>query len=34
MGGWMDALADKVHKQGEHISQHCYISHNLVAVIR
>ena len=28
MGGWMDALADKVHKQGEHIPQHCYISHN------
>ena len=24
----MDALADKVHKQGEHIPQHCYISHN------
>ena len=22
------ALADKVHKQGEHIPQHCYISHN------
>ena len=21
MGGWMDALADKVHKQGEHIPQ-------------
>ena len=28
MGGWMAALADKVHKQGEHIPQHCYISHN------
>ena len=28
MGGWMEALADKVHKQGEHISQHCYIPHN------
>ena len=31
MDGWMDALdalADKVHKQGEHIPQHCYISHN------
>ena len=28
MGGWMEALADKVHKQGEHIPQHCYISHN------
>ena len=27
--GWMDgALADKVHKQGEHIPQYCYISHN------
>ena len=25
MGGWMEALADKVHKQGEHILQHCYI---------
>ena len=24
----MEALADKVHKQGEHIPQHCYISHN------
>ena len=22
MGGWMEALADKVHKQGEHIPQH------------
>ena len=22
-GGWLDALADKVHKQGEHILQHC-----------
>ena len=21
MGGWMEALADKVHKQGEHIPQ-------------
>ena len=28
MGGWMEALADKGHKQGEHIPQHCYISHN------
>ena len=28
MGGWMEALADKVHKQVEHIPQHCYISHN------
>ena len=31
MGGWMDALdalADKLHKQGDHIPQHCYISHN------
>ena len=26
--GWMETLADKVHKQGEHIPQHCYISHN------
>ena len=24
----MEALVDKVHKQGEHILQHCYISHN------
>ena len=24
----MEALADKVHKQGEHIPQYCYISHN------
>ena len=24
----MDALADKIHKQGEHIPQHCYISHD------
>ena len=24
----MEALADKVHKLGEHIPQHCYISHN------
>ena len=24
MGGWMDVLADKVHKQGEHIPQHCH----------
>ena len=24
----MEALADKVHKQGENIPQHCYISHN------
>ena len=23
----MEALTDKVHKQGEHIPQHCYISH-------
>ena len=29
MGEWMEALADKVHKQEEHIQpQHCYISHN------
>ena len=28
MGGWMEALADKVNKQGEHIPQHCYISDN------
>ena len=28
MGGWMEALADKGHKQGEQIPQHCYISHN------
>ena len=29
MGGWIEALANKVHKQGEHIPQHyCYISHN------
>ena len=28
MCGWMEALADKVHKQGERIPQHCYISHN------
>ena len=27
MGGWIDALADKVHKQGEHIPQCSYISH-------
>ena len=27
MDGWMEALTDKVHKQGEHIPQHCYISH-------
>ena len=26
--GWMEALADKVHKQREHIPQHFYISHN------
>ena len=26
MGGWMEVLADKVHKQGEHIA--IYISHN------
>ena len=24
---WMEALADKVHKQGELIPQHCYLSH-------
>ena len=24
----MEALADKVHKQGEYIPQHSYISHN------
>ena len=24
----MEVLADKVHKQGEYILQHCYISHN------
>ena len=24
----MEALAYKVHRQEEHISQHCYISHN------
>ena len=28
MGEWIDALADKVHKQGEHIPQNCHISHN------
>ena len=28
MVGWMEALADKVHEQEEHIPQHCYISHN------
>ena len=28
MGGWMEALADEVNKQGEHIPQHYYISHN------
>ena len=28
MSEWMEALADKVHKQGEHILQHCYISQN------
>ena len=28
--GWMnEAWADKVHKQGEHIPKHCYISHIL-----
>ena len=27
MGGWMEALADKGHKQGEQLPQH-YISHN------
>ena len=26
--GWMEALADKVQKQREHIPQHHYISHN------
>ena len=26
--GWMEALADKVQKQGEPIPQHYYISHN------
>ena len=26
MDGWMEALANKVHKQGEHIPQHCYIN--------
>ena len=26
--GWMEALVDRVHKQGEHIPQHRYISHN------
>ena len=29
MGGWMEALADRVNKQGKHISQHCYISHTI-----
>ena len=24
----MEALADKVHRQGEHVPQHCYISRN------
>ena len=24
----MEVLADKVHKQEEHIPEHCYISHN------
>ena len=24
----MEALADKVHKQGKHIQQHSYISYN------
>ena len=28
MDGWRHALADKVLEQGEHIPQHCYISHN------
>ena len=28
MAGWMEALADKVNKQGEHIHQLFYISHN------
>ena len=27
-GCQMEALADKVHRQREHIPQHCYISHN------
>ena len=25
---WIEAVADKVHRQGEHIPQHCNISHN------
>ena len=25
---WMEVLADKVHKQGEHNPKNCYISHN------
>ena len=24
MGGWMEVLVDKVHKQGEHIPQHTF----------
>ena len=28
MGGWLEALADRVHEQGEHIPQPCYIPHN------
>ena len=26
--GWMEALAENVHRQEEHIPQHCYISHH------
>ena len=29
----MEALVDKIHKQGEHILQHCYISHNNVLTL-
>ena len=29
---WMEALADKAHKQGEHTPQHCYISHNHIYI--
>ena len=28
MAGWRHALADEIHRQGEHIPQHCYNSHN------
>ena len=28
MHGWIETLADKVHRQGEHIPQHYYILHN------